>query len=334
MPQLRRDPIVDRWIIISPDRANRPFSLWAKQEKNGGAYCPFCEGNEHSTPKETFAIRKSGFGSNGVGWTLRVTPNKFPALEWDGIVETSDDGIYRTVSGVGAHEVIIETPRHDEDLADLDVERVADLFKVVRLRCLEFKKDDRLQCIQFFKNHGAQAGASLEHSHSQIIAMPVVSKLIQEELSGAERRFAEINTCVFCEIIKKEIAEGVRMIAENRDFVAIAPFAPRFAYESWILPKEHCPYYEDADDAHAMSLAEIYKDVLGGINKLLDNPPYNMTLHTAPFNGGKQNKEYHWFVKTWPVTTNVAGFEWGSGFYINTVAPERAAEQMRNILFS
>ncbi len=304
---------------------------WTKPEQTEEFFCPFCGGNEDSTPKETFAVRPDKTKPDARGWSLRVVPNKFPALISKGEVIRSENGLFLSVSGVGEHEVLIETACHSESLADLPAERVADLFRAVKLRTLKFKSDKKNLCVQFFKNHGMAAGASLEHSHSQIIAMPVISKQLKEQLDGAKSRFKELGRCVYCEIMEAELKTGARVISENLDFVAIAPFAPRFAYETMILPKNHSARYEETSNDTLASLARIYKDISFRINSLLNNPPYNMTIHTAPLNNNQHDKSFHWHMEIWPVTTRVAGFEWGSGFHINSVSPEKAATAMREV---
>lgn len=332
MPEIRKDPIVDRWVIISEERAARPMARWAREEEKveDEAFCPFCEGNEASTPPETLAFRDDGSAADGPGWRLRVVPNKFPALKWGGNVNRHEDDVYRKVSGVGIHEVIIETPDHAEKLADMPPERVAELFDAVRERALDFKRDDRLSCFQFFKNHGPEAGASLGHSHSQIIAMPVVSKYLKEELDGAARRYEDLGKCVYCEIIRRELELGARVVVENNDFLAIAPYAPRFAYETWLLPKRHETHFEDISTERGRPLAQALLEVLKRMNALLDNPPYNMMMHTAPFNFNG-NHGFHWHIELMPVLTRVAGFEWGSGFHINPTTPEEAAKALREV---
>ncbi len=329
-PELRRDPIVNRWVIISTDRAKRPMTPWIQPKTAHGAFCPFCEGNESATPPETLSYRPNGSLPDGPGWTLRAVDNKFPALKGKGPVTTQGDDLFQSVTGVGKHEVIIETPLHDEALADLPERRVADLFESARRRIIEYKKDERLLCVQFFKNHGYSAGASLEHSHSQLIAMPVISKQLSEKLAGARRKYDEAGICVYCDIMNRELENKERVIEENRDFVAIAPFAPRFSFETWILPKKHGPSFEMADPETTQTLARMYKSMVMRINSILGRPPYNMTMHTAPF-GMENGPSFHWHIEMWPVTGKVAGFEWGSGFHINSMPPEQAAETMRKV---
>ncbi|MGK7345937.1 MAG: galactose-1-phosphate uridylyltransferase [Candidatus Nitrospinota bacterium M3_3B_026] len=332
MPEIRKDPVVDRWVIISEERAARPMTRWAEREKEAeeDSFCPFCEGNETLTPPEVLAFRENGGRPDGPGWRLRVVPNKFPALGMDGGPLVEKNGIYRSVSGVGAHEVIIETPDHARQLADGPPEMVVDLFRAVRMRIEAYREDGRISCVQFFKNHGPEAGASLGHSHSQLIAMPVVSKHIREELFGAERAREKLGRCVYCEIVRRELDNGARVVMENDGFAAVAPFAPRFAYETWIIPKKHAPRFEESAAGLLEDLGAAYMDVVGRINALLDRPPYNMMLHTAPQDGDGYGS-YHWHMELMPVLTRVAGFEWGSGFHINSTPPEDAARFLREV---
>ena len=328
MKEFRRDPIVDRWVIISAERAARPGAVVVDDTKDELDFCPFCEGNESSTPKEVYSIRKNGSSPDGPGWSLRVVPNKYPALGDKEALTRENNGLLCKMSGVGAHEVIIESPTHSDTLADISTKRVGDLFIAVRSRFLELKKNPEILYAQFFKNHGHRAGASLWHTHSQIIAIPVLSKLITEELDGSARYFNKTGKCIYCDIISTDSKGGERVVIENDDFIALTPYAPRFAFETWILPKRHTSRYELAGDTLLCSLADIYKQIASKINKELDNPPYNLILHTAPFEDG-HDEYFHWHVEFMPILGGVAGFEWGSGFHINSTPPEEAARRLR-----
>ncbi len=329
MRELRRDPVIGQWVIISEERADRPVTAPVEQQADTGGFCPFCEENESSTPGEVYALRDDGSPPNGPGWRLRVVPNKFPALASEGELIVSCEGMYDRMSGIGFHEVLIETPRHDLALADLSSGRIADLFRAVRLRFCEFKKDKRIKCAQFFKNHGYTAGASIEHSHSQIIAMPQVSKLLKEELNGANEYFKRENRCVYCDMIDNETSAKVRVVAETERFIALAPYASRFAYETLLLPKKHNHRFEDAGDGTIDALSVILKELLKKINSILSHPTYNLILHTFSFEHSADDGYYHWHVEFLPMVNRVAGFEWGSGLFINPVPPEEAAKRLR-----
>jgi len=240
MPELRKDPIVDRWVIIATERWKRPSDFQVNRELPGrGALCPFCPGNEALTPSEVLAYRPEAGRANGPGWTLRVVPNKFPALQIEGALNREGVGMFDKMNGVGAHEVVIESPDHKMTLSTMPEKVLENTFWAYRDRILDLKKDGRLRYILMFKNHGVEAGASLEHTHSQLIALPIIPSHVLDELNGSREHFAEKERCIYCDILKQEINDGARVVCENGDFACIAPFAPRFPFEVWVLPKAH-----------------------------------------------------------------------------------------------
>ncbi len=332
MPELRKDPITGRWVIISTGRENRPSSYEKYTIESKGGFCPFCEGNEQHTPSELLAYR-NGSEKDAPGWTLRVVPNKYPALSIEGELGREGEGMFDKMNGIGAHEVVIETPDHTVTLATMPLENIKNILWAYRERVLDLKKDKRFRYILLFKNQGEPAGASLEHSHSQIIALPIVPKLASEELAGARSYFNYKERCVFCDIITQEKEETSRLIDENSDFLAVSPFAPRFPFETWILPKKHRAFFEDAESQEYDSLAKILKLLLMKMNKWLAIPPYNMIIHSSPFYENTQDF-YHWHMELIPKLTKVAGFEWGTGFYINPTSPEEAARFLRETQIS
>ncbi|MDP8257243.1 MAG: galactose-1-phosphate uridylyltransferase [Candidatus Alcyoniella australis] len=331
MPQLRKDPIIGRWVIISTERARRP-NVFSKEpvEKIGHKNCPFCPGNESHTPSEILADRSNGSQPDGPGWTLRVVPNKFPALRVEGQLDREGVGLYDQESGVGAHEVIIETPDHDCAFSEYSDSQIEDILWAYRERMIDLKRDTRMKYAMIFKNHGASAGASLEHPHSQLIAMPIVPKNVLEELKGSREYYGYKERCVFCDIVRQETRDPERLIAENTDFVAIAPFASRFPFEIWILPKHHDSCFEDAQKHEFAFLAKIFSEVMKRLDRALDSPAFNFYLHTSPF-GEQHNEYYHWHFEIMPRLSKLAGFERGTGFYINPTPPEQAAKYLRRI---
>ena len=328
MPELRKDPIHGRWVIISTERSRRPSDFAPEERKLIGGFCPLCEGNEDRTPPEIIAFRDNGTLPNSPGWTLRVVPNKFPALRIEGELNREGEGIYDKMNGIGAHEVVIETPRHEETLATLPLKAVKDVLLAYRDRIIDLRRDQRLRYILVFKNHGLAAGASLEHSHSQIIALPIVPRRLSEEIEGAKSYFSYKDRCVFCDIIRQEFQQKHRVITENKSFLSIAPFASRFPFETWILPKTHHPSFEHLELFQYELAAQILSDTLRRMNQVLADPPYNYVIHTSSFPEADA-EHYHWHVEIMPKLTKVAGFEWGTGFYINPTPPEEAAEYMR-----
>lgn len=325
MPELRRDPVVGRWVIIAAERARRPSDFAPEAARRAGAAaCAFCPGNEAQTPPEVLAFRPGGGGQ----WTLRVVPNKYPALQIEGDLAPTGEGMYDRMNGVGAHEVIIETPDHTASLGTLSVGAVADILYAYRERLLDLKKDPRFEYILIFKNHGEAAGASLEHPHSQLIATPILPELVEAELEGAARYYRLKERCVWCDIIRQERRDGRRLVLEADGFLALAPFAPRFPFETWILPAAHRATFESIEPGDVDALARLLRELVGRLNLVLREPPYNYALHTAPLRA-TELEHFHWHLELMPKLTRVAGFEWGTGFFINPTPPEEAARFLR-----
>lgn len=326
MPELRKDPIIGRWVIIATERGKRPSDFISETEKPREGFCSLCPGNEAKTPPEVYALRPEGSAPNTPGWRLRVVTNKFPALIAEGEVEEIKTGVFDWMSGVGDHEVVIETPQHHTRLSDLSVEEVTDVLWAYRERIRTLKQDARFRSVIVFKNHGAAAGASLDHSHSQLIALPIVPKRVFEEMEGARAYYKNNQQCIFCDIIKQERAAEVRIIEEREGVCAIAPFASRFPFETWIIPEDHHASFEETESYEG--LAQVLRGILRRLDSVLKDPPYNFVIHTSPFEDA-DNTYYHWHLEIMPRVTKVAGFEWGSGFYINPTPPEEAAAYLR-----
>jgi UDPglucose--hexose-1-phosphate uridylyltransferase len=328
MPELRKDPVLGRWVIISVERGKRPTDFASPMQRKRGGFCPFCPGNEYTTPPEILAIgRPNGAEPNTPGWTLRVMPNKFPALNFQGDLHKKGEGIFDKMDGIGAHEVIVETPDHNATLATISLEAFEDALKAYHSRLTALKEDPRLKYVLIYKNEGEAAGASLEHSHTQLIALPIIPRTVKDEIQGAKKHFEMRDRCLFCDIIFQEQADGRRVVAENDGSIALAPFAPRAPFETWILPKNHESAFGPRSGSFR-ELAELFQRVLRQMDSILEAPPYNFMLHTSPFNG-QDNEYYHWHIEIMPKLTKIAGFEWGSGFYINPTPPEDAAKFLR-----
>jgi UDPglucose--hexose-1-phosphate uridylyltransferase len=334
MPQLRKDPVVGRWVIIATERSRRPTNFMPAGATKAADFCPFCPGHEDKTPPEVLAVRPPGSGANSGGWEVRVVPNKFPALQIEGDLERRGEGLYDLMNGVGAHEVVIESPSHTDDLPDLPAEHVQKILWAWRDRLIDLHRDERLRYVLIFKNYGERAGATLEHPHTQLIATPIIPKIIHEELTGARRYFELKERCVFCDVVQQELSahDGSRVVLVTDQFLAIEPFAPRFPFETWILPRRHAAAFHSIENPGTMhELAGVLKETLQRLNLALDRPPYNFVLHTAPVGDGVADS-YHWHLEITPKLTRVAGFEIGSGFYINPTPPEDAARYLREIV--
>lgn len=327
MPELRKDPIIGRWVIIAEERGERPYDFITEEDKTREGFCPLCPGNEFSTPPEIVSYRNK-FDSEQ-SWHVRVVPNKFPALIIEGDLDKRGEGIYDKMNGIGAHEVIIDTPGHHETFAGMRKEQLALIFRAYRDRILDLEQDRRFKYIIIFKNYGKSAGASLEHSHSQLIALPVIPHRIEEELNGCRRYFDYKERCVFCDIIRQEQHQDIRIVTENKKFITICPFAPRTPFEMWVLPREHRSRYVYMDDDDLRMLADIFSTTMKMLDTLLPSVSYNFMLHTAPLRNDSM-EYFHWHFEIVPKVTTMAGFEWGTGFYINPLPPENAAMQLKN----
>jgi UDPglucose--hexose-1-phosphate uridylyltransferase len=330
MSQLRRAPILGRWVIISGERTHRPTDFRPRRDfRLPEGFCPFCPGNEYTTPPEVLSYRGEARGGDGGDWSLRVVPNKFPALVIEGDLSPSSCGaLNKSMNGIGAHEVIIETPAHGITIPSMENADVSRILQAMTSRISDLSRDERFAYVMAFKNHGPSAGATLEHPHSQLIALPVIPKQIEEEMNGARLHHERTGGCVYCSILGDELAAGSRVVDENEHFAAICPFAPAFSFETWILPKEHASSFERSP-GQSESLAALLRSVIGRMERALGRPDYNFVLHNAPLRAPDLDF-YHWHLEIIPRTGQVAGFEWGSGFFINPTAPEEAAAFLRD----
>jgi UDPglucose--hexose-1-phosphate uridylyltransferase len=332
MPELRRDPIVGRWVIIATERARRPSDLVRPRDPAQPGLCPFCPGNEDKTPREVYVSGRSPSAPpNSPGWKVRVVPNRFPALKIEGDLDREPAGIYDRMNGIGAHEVVIETSDHARDLAQLTDAEVTEVLFAFKARVLDLRNDQRFRYILMFKNHGVLAGATLDHGHSQIIALPVVPRHPQAELDGARRHYEHRERCIFCDVVLQERKDRVRLVHENEEFVVFAPWAPKSPFETWIVPKRHESNFEHEPKERLALCAQALRTTLARLGVALANPPYNFIIHSNPLRDAPSSPSYHWHIEIMPALTNVAGFEWGSGFYINPVPPEEAAEFLRHV---
>lgn len=340
MSELRQDPISGRWVVIAEERAKRPRAFVADNSPVSLEGCPFCEGHEDETPRELFVIREENAEQSEHQWRVRVVRNKYPALELDaaplatGLLPTDravDVAARDTLPGVGSHEVIIESPEHVLRTTDMSPDQLTDVLVAYRERLRALREDPRLKHALVFKNVGTAAGATLEHAHSQLIALPFVPPLIEEELQGAERYYERHGESVFDVILRDELAAGERIVAENDGFVAFCPFASRAPYEMWIMPRVHASHYEETEEPQLGELARLLHDVMHRLDVVLHQPAYNHVIHSGPFD--RQNlHHYHWYVEVVPRVTKIAGFEWATGCVINVVQPEKAAEQLRAVM--
>ena len=346
MPELRRDPILGRWNIIAAERAGRPSDFHHEPTTPRGGFCPFDEGHEDKTPPEVLAYREPGTQPDTPGWRVRVVSNLYPALRIEGDLDKKGVGMYDRMQGIGAHEIIIEAPEHIVSPTSLSPERFADVIRAYKDRLNDLMGDPRFKFGIVFKNVGSAAGASLEHSHSQLILTPVVPNVIARELRGALEFYNFRGRCIFCDIVRQEHEQGVRVVIDDPDFLVFEPFASRFPFETWLIPTRHESQFERITSHQISRLAAVLLDTLRRLEATLEAPPYNYIVHSAPFRvqdaevfrgalgpppitegGGLEH--YHWHIEIIPRLTRVAGFEWGTGLYINPVPPETSAEYLR-----
>jgi len=323
MPELRIDPIIGRRVYVAEDRAGRP-SDYGTHEATGRVvasapsspaahpHCPFCAGNEVHTPVAAAMV------ANAAGeWQVRVVPNKYPAVR----IDESTDGAF------GAHEVIIESPEHLFDVTQLGLERLAAIVRVYRDRLRHWAAQPGIRHGLVFKNSGCDAGASLEHIHSQVTAVPFVLPTVERELEAAERFFQSRGQCLFCDYLERELADGRRVVRTDERYVVVCPVAPRQPYEMWLLPARHQSRFELLADEEVEPLAATLLDVLTRLQSVEPGCPYNLLLHTAPFDDGG-TKSYHWHWEIVPRLAHEAGLEWGGGVHICPLSPENAAARL------
>ncbi len=331
MGEFRRDPITGRSVIIAAERAQRPRQFGAAKNPSQEEPCPFCAGNEAMTPPEVWAFRAHDSQINRPGWRVRVVPNKYPALENRGPWQGSNENFYQSQPGLGVHEVIIECPEHVTDMAELADGQFADILRAYSERLGALRGDPRWRYLLIYKNQGDRAGATFEHLHSQLIALPSVPREALDEIAGAKAHFATSGRCIYCEIIERDRVDGKRVIFAHDKFIALCPFAPRFAFETWILPRAHEADFAECSEQELWDCAQALRETIRRLNRALDNPPFNYFIHSQPTDGSALDS-YHWHLEILPQLSRAAGFELGSGSNINAVAPEAAAKLLRDVV--
>ena len=322
--------MLDHWVAFAKDRALRPSDFEAVPRRRGGAVCPFCAGNEHLTPRELTRVPAEGAAQHSA-WLVRVVENKYPAVHPRREYRAEDAGgtLLQSIPGFGAHEVIIESSRHVLSVTELSAAEFARVVGVYRARFRAHQSDARPLFPMLFKNNGPEAGASLEHAHSQLIVLPTVPSVTRAELEAARRYLEAHGTCIYCELIEREILAKERLVAESENFVAFCPFAARFSYETWILPKCHAGRFESLEGPLIGEFSGLFLHVLRRIEAILDRPAYNYYIHNSPLKTDNESRCYHWHLEITPRLGKMAGYELGSGYYINPVLPEDAASRLR-----
>lgn len=329
MPELRFNLVTKDWVIMAPERAKRPEDFIKKNVDRGELpdfkeSCPFCPGHEHLTPAETFRW------GTAEAWQVRSIPNKFSALAREGDLARQMDGIKRTMSGVGLHDVIIENPRHNGFPAVITLKEMQDIFQVYREVYRRFYQDPRVKMVILFKNNGAAAGTSLEHPHSQIVGTPVIPPQIRYRIEEALKYLDDTGECLYCRILSDELKEKNRVVLETEHFAAFVPYAALSPFHTWIFPKRHLASFDLMTESEQDDMASALQQVLQRLYYGLDDPDYNFVLRSLPDPQGT-NEHFHFYIAVVPRLTKAAGFELGSGMYINTQLPEKDAEFLRGV---
>jgi UDPglucose--hexose-1-phosphate uridylyltransferase len=329
MPEFRKDPVVERWVIIAAERAKRPQGKPERVHTVDTGICPFCPGNESMTPPAVLVLSDDNAPRGKSNWSVRVVPNKYPALVDQENLAARIDGPYHSMHGAGAHEVVIESAKHEIGMAALSERNIELVLHAYRQRLLQWRGEQRWRYALIYKNQGAEAGATLAHGHSQIAALPMVPKEPLEEIEAAKKYFASAGRCVYCVIAQRESEIGRRIVVENERFMVFCPFASRVAGETWILPKRHSSCFESGSKEDFLALARSLRETLVRLSRCFNEPAFNYFLHNNPL-GEPENDCCHWHLEILPKLHHVAGFEWGSGCYLNPLAPEDAARLLRS----
>ena len=321
MPEYRTDPLGGHTVIIAPERQSRPGAFGCVDWGPETIDCPFCRGHESETPEEVCVSPPT---STNLPWQVRVVPNLYPAL-----LPAESAARNPAAKAVGQHEVIIEAPNHQRSLTQLDRDHVAAVLATYaeRVRAAAHVKGIRHALV--FKNHGPAAGATLQHAHSQLIAMDRVPDVLNREISSAAEYFGVHRRCIVCDTIDKEIASKERLVLLSDEFVVYCPAASRLPFEMRLVPRHHQARFEDVESHRCRSLAETLRQTLNALESLIPHVSYNYLIHSLPFDTNR-NEHYHWHIEIIPRIATAAGFEWGSGMFLNPVPPEQAAEQLRS----
>lgn len=347
MQELRKDPIIGRWVIMATSRARRPGNFINPNESDlidpKKEQCLFCQGQEHLTGPEIFSIRDKASKPDATGWKVRVVPDQKPILKAFIDFKRSTHGLYSVLDGKGADEIVVETPEHVANMADLQADQIASVIKAYTHRINDLEKDERLKYVLAHKNYKwSRDQENITHAHSEIIATPVTPMRIKEELKGAKKYFDYHDRCIFCDLIKQEKEMNQRIVLEDEHFLAMVPFASRFPFETWILPKRHHCSFPRGIQGLELDLAKILKQVLLKIKIGLGDPAYHYVIHSAPFLDKERRsasdctleEDYHWHIEVMPRLTHAAGFEKGTGFYICPIPPEAAAQYLKEVEIS
>lgn len=328
MSELRRDPLLRRWVIIAPERrADLITRRLTPRPMVQETPCPFCPGNEHLNPQEIYVARVGATAANPQGWAVRITPDQRPLLRIEGRVERRAVGLFDLMSATGAHELVTDTSEHDAQWADFDLAQMGRLLRSYLVRYNDLRKDPRFRHTVIMKNYGAP-WSRYPHQHSHIVAMPFIPRRIDDEFLGAREYYRLKERCGFCDGLREEEACQERIVAANSEFVALAPFASGFPFEIWVLPRRHMPDFGGLGERDLPALAAIFQETMSKLRTTLQDPHFSLALHSGPLNG-EHSDEFHWHWELIPHLSGELGMEWATGVYFNPIAPEDAAACLR-----
>jgi UDPglucose--hexose-1-phosphate uridylyltransferase len=331
--ELRKDPLLGRWVAVL-SRPKAPSDYVVSPAADNEVSCILCAGREKETSAEIMSLPG---GSESRVWATRVIPNFTPVFQVEGELSRRGDGMYDKMNGIGANEIIIESPEHSVRPEDKGLDQMSKVIRTYRERMIDLEKDPRLRYTLIYKNSGKEAGAVYSHPLSHLASTPVIPKRVKEELDGAKEYFAYKERCIFCDIIREELRVGSRVILETRHFISFCPYASKFPFESWIVPKRHCCAFQDIDREEIEDLALILSSVLKKLRTAFHGLAFNYFIHSAPNRMPRKDhwhtlgEDFHWHMEIMPRLIRTTGFEWGSGFYILPTSPEHASKYLREV---
>ncbi len=327
MAELRREPVARRWVVTITGNPKGPEdyvplrAVHAPPEPDGT--CPFCPGHEGMAPPDILSLKTAGGG-----WSVRVVPNKFPFFHIEGEFDRRAEGMYDVMQALGAHEIVVESPDHRQHLATLEPSQIRNVLLAYRMRWTDLAQDPRFQQILVLKNY---PGVYNRHPHAHLLAMPVIPRRIDEEIEGVLDYGERKERCIFCDILKEEMDSGKRVIAETPHFLTFCPFASRYPFETWIVPKVHAPDFHTLRDELMEDLSRALRTLFQCFYRLLGDPPYSLAFHSSPVQSRFHRAEYHWHIETRLRVGLMEGFEWATGFFVNHTPPESAAAWLRSV---
>lgn len=324
MSILRQDILTGEWVIFATNRKKRPYHFIKKSiGKIDKKNCQFCPGHEDMTPASIYEKEKNG------KWTIRVFPNMFPAVSENGD-KADGEGFYHACDGTGCHELVVDTPVHEDSIYDFSVDYLIEVLKTLKERLDLMKRRDDIEYVQIFKNCGPDAGASISHSHWQIMGIPIVPENQMATYITGRTYYEKNNRCIFCDMIEHELKQKIRVVMENKNIIAFVPFASKMSYEVWIAPKKHLSSFSDFDEEIMKDFAEVFTVILNKVKDIFYDICYNISFQDMPAHA-KDKEHCHWYARVLPRLGNPAGFEFATGSYVNPILPERAAEYYRGV---